>query len=87
MFEGVNICLYVPGTAFDKHGTRRGRGSGWYDRFLASVPFHWMRVGLCFENNFSHNPLKRETWDQPVDWVCVQKADGVDYYETKVRGL
>ncbi|HEX9608730.1 MAG TPA: 5-formyltetrahydrofolate cyclo-ligase [Candidatus Paceibacterota bacterium] len=87
MFAETNVCLYIPGTAFDKHGTRHGRGSGWYDRFLASVPSHWMRVGLCFENSFSHNPLKRESWDQPMDWVCVQKADGMDYYETKARSL
>jgi len=87
MFAETSVCLYIPGTAFDKHGTRHGRGSGWYDRFLASVPSRWMRVGLCFENSFSHTPLNRETWDQPVDWICVQKKDGMDYYETKACSL
>ncbi|HEY4487217.1 MAG TPA: 5-formyltetrahydrofolate cyclo-ligase [Candidatus Paceibacterota bacterium] len=85
MFPETNVCLYIPGTAFDKHGTRHGRGGGWYDRFLSSVPSNWMRVGLCHKNNFSHNPLKREVWDQPVDWVGVQRANRIDYYETKAR--
>jgi 5-formyltetrahydrofolate cyclo-ligase len=87
-FLSDRICLYIPGSAFDKYGTRHGRGGGWYDRFLASVPSPWMRIGLCFEENFSSDDvLKREAWDQPVDWVCVQKVEGMDYYETKARNI
>lgn len=86
-FLSDRVCVYIPGSAFDKYGTRHGRGGGWYDRFLASVPSSWMRIGLCFEENFSSELLKREAWDQPVDWVCVQKVDGMDYYETKARNI
>lgn len=87
MFPNSTICVYVPGTAFDSRGTRHGRGGGWYDRFLASVPSHWLRVGLCFENSFSHDFLKREPWDQSVDWVCVTDRDRVSWYETNARNL
>ena len=67
------------------NGVRHGRGGGWYDRFLSQVSPQWMRIGFCFENQFSSSPLKQETWDQPVDWVCVQKADMVEYYQTQAR--
>jgi 5,10-methenyltetrahydrofolate synthetase len=85
LFANTDICLYIPGTAFDVNGVRHGRGGGWYDRFLSVVSPQWMRIGFCFESQFSSSPLKREIWDEPVDWVCVKKADTVEYYQTKAR--
>lgn len=87
VFAGKQVCVYIPGTAFDVRGTRHGRGGGWYDRFLAAVPSEWLRIGICFEHNFSDVSLTREAWDQPVDWVCVQKENGREYYETNARIL
>lgn len=77
-------CLFIPGTAFDSHGTRHGRGGGWYDRFLAAVPTDWLRVGVCTKAEFSSEPLTRESWDQPVDWVVVQTAGEWEYYQTNI---
>lgn len=70
--------LYIPGRRFDATGTRQGQGGGWYDRFLAEVPRAWLRVGLCFEEQLSPTPLKRETWDQAMDYVVVfNKENGI----------
>lgn len=85
LFEHGRVCIYIPGTAFDMHGVRHGRGGGWYDRFLSVVPSKWMRIGFCFEHQFSAIPLKREAWDEPVDWMCVKKGNTVEYYKTKAR--
>ena len=41
--------IVVPGVAFDKHGNRLGRGLGYYDRFLRSVPKRTPTVGLAFD--------------------------------------
>lgn len=64
-------AVLMPGRQFDVHGTRIGQGGGWYDRFLAAAPVLWLRVGFCFDDQFSRDPLPRNTWDQPVDVVCV----------------
>lgn len=64
-------AILMPGRSFDSSGTRHGQGGGWYDRFLAAVPREWLRVGFCYERQFSPAPLVREAWDQPMDAVCV----------------
>ena len=85
LFSDVRVCLYIPGTAFDRHGVRHGRGSGWYDCFLSRIPPQWIRIGFCFENQFSHSSLKRKAWDELMDWVCVRGINKTDYYETRAR--
>jgi 5-formyltetrahydrofolate cyclo-ligase len=41
--------VVVPGLAFAADGSRLGRGRGFYDRFLATIPSTTMTVGVCFE--------------------------------------
>lgn len=78
------VCVLVPGTAFDAAGTRHGRGSGWYDRFLARVPKTWIRIGVCDQEIFSKEALQRMPWDEPMDWVLVRMPDGsLVAYETR----
>jgi 5,10-methenyltetrahydrofolate synthetase len=68
---GRKTVVLLPGTRFDAAGTRHGRGSGWYDRFLSAVPAEWLRIGVCTEAQFSIEPLTRESWDEPVDYIVV----------------
>ena len=41
--------IVVPGLAFTAEGSRLGRGAGFYDRFLSSVPHSTVKIGVCFE--------------------------------------
>ena len=81
------VAVLVPGRTFDATGTRHGKGAGWYDRFLSQVPASWTRIGFCFEDQFSQEPLMRQPWDEPMDYVVVvPRADGSPaLYETGAR--
>lgn len=69
--------LFVPGQRFDAHGTRHGRGGGWYDRFLAAVPSSWLRIGCCTAAQFSRTPLTRAAWDEPVHLVAIENGNSL----------
>ena len=69
-------CI-IPGLAFDKHGTRLGRGGGYYDRFLPSC--HGVKVGVTFNEGFATDSLPKESHDQimniivsPKDWIEIK---------------
>lgn len=63
--ERVGLIL-VPGVAFDRQGNRLGRGKGYYDRLLTTLPA--FKVGICFD--FQHfDQLPANPHDVPMDRV------------------
>lgn len=84
--QGKETVVLVPGRRFDTTGTRHGKGAGWYDRFLAAVPASWIRIGFCTDAQFSTEPLVRESWDEPMDYLVVVPTEGAPrFYTTDAR--
>jgi 5-formyltetrahydrofolate cyclo-ligase len=44
--DNISVII-VPGMAFDADGNRLGRGKGYYDRMLMSMP-NTYKIGVCF---------------------------------------
>lgn len=58
--------VLVPGLAFDLNGGRLGRGAGFYDRFLATLPAQTRLVGVALDEQIV-DQAPRDAFDLPVD--------------------
>lgn len=68
--SGRDLVVIVPGIAFTLAGRRLGRGGGFYDRFLSTVP-NALKIGLCFELQIvSRVPVGPA--DIEVDWLLTE---------------
>jgi len=66
------LLALVPLVAWDVHGTRIGRGAGFYDRLLARPNPRPTCVGLAYEFQ-EVEELPREAWDVPLDYVITER--------------
>jgi len=63
-------AVIVPGLAFDKSKNRLGRGAGYYDRFLSTLPKNVTTVGLAFDFQLTEC-LPIEAHDQCLHQIIV----------------
>jgi len=76
-------CL-VPGLSFDRHGTRLGRGLGYFDRALSE--FKGIKVGLIFATQMSTETLPCESYDVIMDYIITnQNIFKIDHHPNQVR--
>lgn len=68
--EQVDAVL-VPGFAWDRCGRRLGRGGGFYDRLLASIPAAF-RCGVLFAE-LEVEAVPVDAWDLPLDAVLTPR--------------
>jgi 5-formyltetrahydrofolate cyclo-ligase len=61
-------AVVVPGLAFDRHHHRLGRGAGYYDRFLSTLPKHVITVGLAFDFQLTES-LPTEAHDMRLQQI------------------
>jgi 5-formyltetrahydrofolate cyclo-ligase len=65
--------VIVPGVAFDEWGNRLGYGSGYYDRFLTSLPSSILKIAVAFDLQIV-SEVYPEEHDQPVDVIITEKC-------------
>lgn len=64
--------FFVPGTKFDHNGQRKGRGHGYFDRFLQEIKGKKPIIGLCHAHQLV-DWLPTQPWDIPVDEIVVKE--------------
>lgn len=69
--ENIDLAI-IPGTLFDKYMHRKGRGGGYYDKFL-STNNTIIKVGLTFQQNVI-SYIKPNTWDIDMDMVITENG-------------
>ena len=67
--------IVIPGLAFDINGYRLGFGSGYYDRFFASlsVKSKIIKIGVCF-HEYLYEYVPRENHDIRLDYIITDKT-------------
>lgn len=66
--EQIDLVI-VPGVAFDRQNNRLGRGKGYYDRFLKSLPGDVPTIGLAFDFQIVDSLPALTLHDHPVSLV------------------
>ncbi|OZG63589.1 5-formyltetrahydrofolate cyclo-ligase [Bifidobacterium hapali] len=69
--------IILPALAVDRHGTRLGRGGGWYDRALTYRAPNAPIIAVCWPWELVASDLPREPHDVPVDAILT--PDGVTW--------
>jgi 5-formyltetrahydrofolate cyclo-ligase len=71
----------VPGLAWDRRGSRLGRGAGYYDRLFGNAAWRGFRCGIFFALQEVES-IPTEPWDLPLDAVVTERevwrVDGSD---------
>ena len=70
--DSLDLVL-IPGVAFTRSGERLGRGGGFYDRLLASLPAGVCKIGICFDSQILAE-LPVEPHDQRVDFLATESG-------------
>lgn len=64
-YSAIDLCV-IPGVGFDSAGNRLGRGKGYYDKLLPSIPSY--KIGICLPCQLVEK-VPTEKWDTVMDKV------------------
>ena len=66
--------IVVPGQKFDRHMNRKGRGGGYYDKFLSMCNANSIKVGICFQHQlYSNITDEMKPHDIKMDIIITEK--------------
>jgi 5-formyltetrahydrofolate cyclo-ligase len=64
--------IVIPGVAFDRNGNRLGRGKGYYDKLLYTIPSTTLKAGICFDFQLLEN-IPVDPWDIQMNLIVTEK--------------
>lgn len=64
--------ILVPGLGFNHKGQRLGKGKGFYDRYLKN--YKGIKVGACFEFQYTNEDFPVDAWDICMDSVLTENG-------------
>jgi 5-formyltetrahydrofolate cyclo-ligase len=65
------LTIFVPGVAFDRSGSRLGRGKGWYDRMLGPLEDKATLVALAYQFQLVEE-VPSNLWDRKVHYIVTE---------------
>ena len=65
--------ILLPLLICDQYGNRIGYGAGHYDRYIASLDYKPLLIGVCFEEQVSNEALPAEAHDIRLDLIITPK--------------
>ena len=71
----IDVAI-VPGTLFDMHMTRKGRGGGYYDRFLSIT--RAIKIGFALETENGENNALDKLKSKFLDYIILNFANEED---------
>ena len=72
-YKGHIDLILVPGTVFDHHCHRIGRGGGYYDRFIAKHPLV-PKIGVGYSFQLKKHDIPQTLSDRKMDRVVTPQA-------------
>jgi len=64
--------VLVPGTKFDRHMNRKGRGGGYYDRFLSGAS--GIKIGIAYYSQLYSKLTAINDWDVKMDYIITERG-------------
>ena len=65
--------ILLPLLLCDQNGNRIGYGAGHYDRYIASLDYKPLLIGVCFDEQVSSESLPAESHDVRLDLIITPK--------------
>lgn len=66
--EKIDVIL-LPALTVDRKGNRLGYGKGYYDKFINSLNYKPILVGLCYDEQIFNETLPSDKFDVRLDYV------------------
>ena len=66
--EKIDVIL-LPELTVDRSGNRIGFGKGYYDKFINSLNYKPILIGLCYEEQIFDGILPNDEYDKRLDYI------------------